>query len=76
MKVNDDQVILDRTVADQVSIWKSSRGLTDEVVTGHVCSGNTCSYSQIGDVFICEKTGRVHGRTPLSMTLLENDLHG
>nr|XP_010918649.1 F-box protein SKIP31 isoform X3 [Elaeis guineensis] len=59
-QVNDDQVILDRTVADQVSIWKSSRGLSDEAVTGHVCSGNTCSYSQIGDVFICEKTGRVH----------------
>ncbi|XP_008784043.1 F-box protein SKIP31-like isoform X2 [Phoenix dactylifera] len=59
-QVNDDRVILDRTVADQVSIWKSSRGLTDEVVTGHVCSGNTCSYSQIGDVFICEKTGGVH----------------
>ncbi|XP_008784044.1 F-box protein SKIP31-like isoform X3 [Phoenix dactylifera] len=60
IQVNDDRVILDRTVADQVSIWKSSRGLTDEVVTGHVCSGNTCSYSQIGDVFICEKTGGVH----------------
>ncbi|QHN97270.1 uncharacterized protein [Arachis hypogaea] len=34
----------------------------------HRCSGNcsclfwgTCSYYEIGDVFICEKTGQVHG---------------
>lgn len=60
LKVNDDSIILDSTVADQVSIWKSKRGLTDELVMGHVCSGNTCSYTKIGDVFICEKTGRVH----------------
>ncbi|OAY79147.1 F-box protein SKIP31 [Ananas comosus] len=60
IQLNDDKVILDRTVADQVSMWKRSRGLTDEAVGSHVCSGNTCSYSQIGDVFICEKTGRVH----------------
>ncbi|XP_077234769.1 F-box family protein [Tasmannia lanceolata] len=60
-QVNDDRIILDRTVADQVSIWKSSRGLSDEVVIAdHVCSGTTCSYSQIGDVFLCEKTGCVH----------------
>ncbi|XP_078173216.1 F-box family protein isoform X1 [Carex rostrata] len=60
-QVNDDSIILDRTVADQVSMWKSKRGLTDdESVMGHVCSGNTCSYTKIGDVFICEKTGRVH----------------
>lgn len=59
--MNDDSIILDRTVADQVSMWKSKRGLTDdESVMGHVCSGNTCSYTKIGDVFICEKTGRVH----------------
>ncbi|CAL5434529.1 unnamed protein product [Camellia sinensis] len=49
-----------RTVADQVSIWKSSRGLTDKVVPNHDCSGETCSYYQIGDVFVCEKTGQVH----------------
>ncbi|TKW23365.1 hypothetical protein SEVIR_4G287100v4 [Setaria viridis] len=59
-EVNDDKVILDKTVADQVSTWKSSRGLTDESVKGHSCSGNTCSYTQIGDAYICEKTGRVH----------------
>ncbi|KAL6603288.1 hypothetical protein ACP70R_043649 [Stipagrostis hirtigluma subsp. patula] len=59
-EVNDDKVILDKTVADQVSSWKSSRGLTDESVKGHSCSGNTCSYTQIGDAYICEKTGRVH----------------
>ncbi|THG11459.1 hypothetical protein TEA_007226 [Camellia sinensis var. sinensis] len=59
-QVNDDRIILDKTVADQVSIWKSSRGLTDKVVPNHDCSGDTCSYYQIGDVFVCEKTGQVH----------------
>lgn len=59
-QVNDDRIILDKTLDDQVSIWKSSRGLTDAVFADHVCSGKTCSYSQIGDVFLCEKTGRVH----------------
>ncbi|XP_062229795.1 F-box protein SKIP31-like isoform X3 [Phragmites australis] len=59
-EVNDDKVILDKTIADQVSSWKSSRGLTDEAVKGHSCSGTTCSYTQIGDAYICEKTGCVH----------------
>ncbi|KAG8074667.1 hypothetical protein GUJ93_ZPchr0006g43122 [Zizania palustris] len=59
-EVNDDKVILDKTIADQVSSWKSKRGLTDDAVKGHSCSGSTCSYTQIGDAYICEKTGRVH----------------
>ncbi|KAJ4950223.1 hypothetical protein NE237_027055 [Protea cynaroides] len=59
-QVNDDHIILDKTLADQVFTWKSSRGLTDELVAGHSCSGETCTYYQIGDVFVCEKTGRVH----------------
>ncbi|MBA0805962.1 hypothetical protein Gohar_005443 [Gossypium harknessii] len=59
-QVKDDSIILDKTVADRVSIWKSSRGLTDKVVTDHACSGETCTYYQIGDVFVCEKTGQVH----------------
>ncbi|XP_039135250.1 F-box protein SKIP31 isoform X1 [Dioscorea cayenensis subsp. rotundata] len=59
-QVNDDLVILDKTVGDQVSIWKSTRGFSDEAVVDHLCSGNTCSYSQIGDVFLCDKTGRMH----------------
>lgn len=42
-------------------MWKKSRGLTDDAANGHACSGNTCSYSQIGDAFICERTGCVHG---------------
>lgn len=62
VKVKDDSIILDKTVADRVSMWKSSRGLTDKVVTDHACSGETCTYYQIGDVFVCEKTGQVHGR--------------
>ncbi|KAF5961528.1 hypothetical protein HYC85_002737 [Camellia sinensis] len=59
-QVNDDRIILDKTLTDQVSIWKSSKGLTDKVVLDHDCSGETCTYYQIGDVFVCEKTGQVH----------------
>ncbi|KAF3636361.1 F-box protein SKIP31 [Capsicum annuum] len=59
-QVNDDRIILDKTVADQVSIWKKSKGLGDKVVIDHVCSGETCTYYQIGDVYVCEKTGHVH----------------
>lgn len=59
-QVNDDRILLDKTVADQVSMWKSSRGLTDKVFTDHACSGFSCSYYHIGDVFVCEKTGNVH----------------
>ncbi|KAL2544373.1 F-box protein SKIP31 [Forsythia ovata] len=59
-QVNDDRVILDKTLADQVSMWKSSRGLADTVVADHACSGESCTYYQIGDVFVCEKTGHVH----------------
>lgn len=67
MKVLDDRIILDKTITDQVSIWKSSRGLTDKVVLDHACSGETCSYYQIGDVFVCEKTGNVHGKELLTL---------
>lgn len=62
MKVCDDRMLLDKTVGDQVSSWKKSRGLSDDVVVaGHTCSGVTCTYYQLGDVFVCEKTGQVHG---------------
>lgn len=61
-QINDDRIILDKTVADQVSIWKKSKGLGDNVVNDHACSGKTCAYHQIGDVFVCEKTGNVHGK--------------
>lgn len=59
-EVNDDRIILDKTVADQVSTWKKSKGLGDKVVIDHVCSGETCTYYQIGDVYVCENTGYVH----------------
>lgn len=59
-QVHDDQIILDKTMADQVSTWKSSRGLTDKMVIDHACSGKSCTYYQIGDAFVCEKTGLVH----------------
>lgn len=59
-QVNDDLVTSDKTVSDQVSIWKRSRGLSDKVVADHTCSGEICSYFQIGNVFVCEKTGNVH----------------
>ncbi|KFK31571.1 hypothetical protein AALP_AA6G129400 [Arabis alpina] len=56
----DDRIILDKTVLEQVSLWKKSKGLADKAVTGHVCSGTKCSYHQIDDVFICQETGNVH----------------
>ncbi|KAL8499553.1 hypothetical protein ACS0TY_022485 [Phlomoides rotata] len=59
-QVNDDCIILDKTLADQVSMWKSSRGLAETGVLNHACSGENCAYYQIGDVFVCEKTGNVH----------------
>ncbi|KAJ8526680.1 hypothetical protein K7X08_029157 [Anisodus acutangulus] len=59
-QVSDDRIILDKTIADQVSNWKKSKGLDDKVVIDHVCSGDTCTYYQIGDVYVCEKTGHVH----------------
>lgn len=59
-QVLDDRIVSDKSVTDQVSIWKSRRGLTDKSVANHACSGETCSYYQIGDAFVCEKTGTVH----------------
>ncbi|KAI4312865.1 hypothetical protein MLD38_037655 [Melastoma candidum] len=59
-QVNEDRTTLDKTLADQVSIWKRSRGFSDNVDPDHSCSGETCTYHQIGDVFVCEKTGNVH----------------
>ncbi|KAK8609553.1 hypothetical protein V6N13_061999 [Hibiscus sabdariffa] len=52
----DESIILDKTMADRVTMWRSSRGLADEADIDHACSGETCSYYQIG----CEKTGKVH----------------
>ncbi|PKI76522.1 hypothetical protein CRG98_003073 [Punica granatum] len=58
-QVNDDRIILDKTVADQVSMWKTSKGFTDKVVLNHACSGETCSYNRIGDVYVlCDETCR------------------
>lgn len=59
-QVNDDRVIIDKTVADQIDIWKSSKGLNGKATVDHACSGESCSYHQIGNVFVCEKTGNVH----------------
>lgn len=59
-QIKDDFIILDTTVAEQITSWRTSQGLPDVYLGDHVCSGKTCSYSQIGDVFLCEKTGRAH----------------
>lgn len=61
-QINDDRINLDKTVADQVSMWNKSKGLGDKVVIDHSFSGETCNYYQIGDVYVCEKTGHVHGK--------------
>lgn len=71
VQVNDDRIILDKTLADQVSTWKSSRGLTETGVPNHACSGENCTYYQIGDVFVCEKTGNVHGKGVMQILLNE-----
>ncbi|GLT81020.1 hypothetical protein SLA2020_524280 [Shorea laevis] len=59
-QVKDDRIFLDKTVADQISRWKSRHGLAYKVFTDHACSGETCSYHQIGNVFVCGKIGYVH----------------
>jgi hypothetical protein len=58
--LKDDIMILDTTVGDQINQWKQRHGLPDVFTGGHLCSGSTCTYSQVGDIFLCEKTGFVH----------------
>eukprot|EP00252_Welwitschia_mirabilis_P015716 TRINITY_DN3480_c0_g1_i1.p1 TRINITY_DN3480_c0_g1~~TRINITY_DN3480_c0_g1_i1.p1 ORF type:complete len:386 (+),score=70.61 TRINITY_DN3480_c0_g1_i1:111-1160(+) len=59
-KFRDDFVVCDTTLDEQISKWKKSHGLPDIYTGDHVCSGRTCTYSQAGSVFLCEKTGLVH----------------
>lgn len=58
--LKDDIMIPDTTVGDQINQWKQHHGLPDVFTGDHVCSGSTCTYSQLGDIFLCEKTGFVH----------------
>lgn len=51
---------VDTSIADQIREWKAKR--TFEPAAGHVCSGQRCSYHRIGDIFICERTGNIHGK--------------
>jgi hypothetical protein len=59
-QVYDDLVVVDTSVADQITTWRRSQNLPDVYTGDHSCSGRTCSYYQIDDVFLCEKTGRAH----------------
>ncbi|KAJ7554098.1 hypothetical protein O6H91_06G124600 [Diphasiastrum complanatum] len=59
-QIKDDMWVVDPSVADQVTAWRKSLKLNDKSVGNHWCSGKTCSYHQIGDVFLCEKTGCAH----------------
>lgn len=59
-QVKDDLIIVDTTVAEQITSWRRSHELPDVYPGNHLCSGKTCTYFQIGDVFLCEKTGRTH----------------
>ncbi|KAL3693366.1 hypothetical protein R1sor_007017 [Riccia sorocarpa] len=59
-QIRDDIVVLDTSVADHVTAWRRRHNLPDVYVGDHSCSGRTCSYYQIGDIFLCEKTGRAH----------------
>jgi hypothetical protein len=65
-------VKLDTTVAEQISAWKAKQ--TFEGGTAHhVCSGQRCSYHRIGDVFLCERTGNIHGELVLMVQRLDNE---
>lgn len=59
-QVYDDLLMVDTSVADQITAWRRRYSLPDVYVGDHGCSGRSCSYHQIGDVFLCEKTGRAH----------------
>ncbi|GBG88284.1 hypothetical protein CBR_g46850 [Chara braunii] len=55
--------MVDSSVADHITAWRKMHSFDEESLLGaadHVCSGKTCSYHQIGDVFLCEKTGKAH----------------
>lgn len=65
-QVYDDLLMVDTSVADQITAWRRRYSLPDVYVGDHGCSGRSCSYHQIGDVFLCEKTGRAHGNPCLS----------
>lgn len=58
--LKDDIMIPDATVGDQINQLKQHHGLPDVFTGAHACSGSTCTYSQVGDIFLCEKTGLVH----------------
>ncbi|GLJ43330.1 hypothetical protein SUGI_0899990 [Cryptomeria japonica] len=59
-KLEEDLTLAVTTVDDQISQWKQSCGLPDVFTGDHVCSGSTCTYSQVGNFFLCENTGCVH----------------
>lgn len=76
LQVYDDLVVVDTSVADQITAWRRSQHLPDVYSGDHSCSGRTCSYYQIGDVFLCEKTGRAHGMHTLSTPILPRVTQG
>ncbi|KAL2634559.1 hypothetical protein R1flu_006038 [Riccia fluitans] len=59
-QIRDDLVVIDTSVTDHVTAWRRGHKLPDVYVGDHSCSGRTCSYYQIGDIFLCERTGRAH----------------
>ncbi|XP_024525483.1 F-box protein SKIP31 [Selaginella moellendorffii] len=59
-QIKDELGVFDPSIADQVTQWRRSHKLSEVYSGSHTCSGRTCSYHQIGDVYICEKTGCAH----------------
>eukprot|EP00897_Mesotaenium_endlicherianum_P000665 jgi/Mesen1/1059/ME000123S00229 len=59
-QLHDDLVVLDTSIADQITEWRRARSLPEAYGGDHFCSGQQCSYHQIADVYLCEKTGRAH----------------
>lgn len=60
--LDGDDVLISLTETEHVARWRSQRGLGDGTgpACRHRCSGLSCAYHQIGDIFLCETTGRAH----------------
>ena len=61
-QVNDDLLVVEETVAEELTLWRRYKGLPDVFTGNHVCDGSVCLFHRLGDVvYVCEQTGRAHG---------------
>eukprot|EP00270_Netrium_digitus_P019681 TRINITY_DN7824_c0_g2_i1.p1 TRINITY_DN7824_c0_g2~~TRINITY_DN7824_c0_g2_i1.p1 ORF type:complete len:230 (-),score=69.99 TRINITY_DN7824_c0_g2_i1:311-910(-) len=61
-QVEDDLVMVEASLAELIQEWRQQQQhLIEHLYAGnHVCSGRQCSYHRIGNVFLCERTGKAH----------------